>query len=149
MTLNFYTNNSSNKALDKNLTSVVSLSGNLREESSVINPSILIEYSGFIGANYAYIPEFQRYYFIKEITSVRKNLWRVDMHVDVLSSFKSAIRNNTAIIERAQGYYDLYLEDNMLPIEQSTFSTTYALGNDFSQSGVYMLASDSTGVPNT
>lgn len=144
MTITLYTNHSPKKTIGKRLSHVKSMTGTLREECDMINPSVLIENAGVISANYAYIPDFGRYYYITKITSVRQDLWRVDMHVDVRETYKDSIKNNTAIIERASGYYNLYLKDDMLPIQSDTFTTTYTLGSKFNQRGVYMLASDSS-----
>ena len=33
------------------------------------------------------------------------------MHVDVLSTYKDTIRNNSAIVSRQQNKYNLYLQD--------------------------------------
>ena len=146
MTLNLYTNNSPKIKADKDLTLIFSLTGDPVEENSVQNPRMLVELTEYSAADYAYIPEYGRYYFIDDKIWVEGNLWRLVMHVDVRTSFKSQIRNNKALLARAQGYFDLYLEDKMLPLEQSSFTTTYALGSSFAKSGVYMLASDSTPV---
>ncbi len=143
MTINLYKNNSPKKKIGKSLVLVKSMSGTLREECDMINPSVLIENAGVINANYAHIPDFGRYYYITKITSVKQDLWRVDMHVDVRETYKDAIKTNTAIIERASGYYNLYLNDPMLPLQQDNFVTTYTIGNEFGHDGVYMLASDS------
>ena len=143
MVINLYNNKSPKKQIGKTLTSVATLNGSLREQCDMINPSILIENSGVINANYARIPDFGRYYYITKITSVRQNLWRVDMHVDVRETYAEAIKTNIAVIERAEGYYNLYLPDNKLPLTQDNFNITYALGSQFSNAGVFLLASDS------
>ena len=62
-------------------------------------------------ANYLYIPQFNRYYFITDVVNVSANKWQIQARVDVLTSFKSAIRENTAIIERQENEYNLYLDD--------------------------------------
>ena len=82
---------SERQAIHKNLSSDTTLTGSLRGESSIISPSFLIEYSNPSGFNYCYIPEFGRYYFITNITSVRTELWRIDCAIDVLMSFKNQI----------------------------------------------------------
>lgn len=143
MTINLYNNGDSKKKLNKGIVLVKSMTGTLREKCDMINPSVLIENAGVITANYAYIPDFKRYYYITKITSERQGLWRIDMHVDVRMSFREQILANTAIVERASNYYNLYLNDPMLPLQQDSFTTTYTLGNYFSHAGVYMLASDS------
>lgn len=48
--------------------------------------------------NYCYIPDFDRYYFISNITSVRTNLWRIDCSVDVLMSYQAEILNLDVIV---------------------------------------------------
>ena len=144
MNITLYNNSSPKIQIGKSLTVVKSMTGELREECDMINPSILIENAGVISANYAYIPEFGRYYFITKITSVRNNMWRVDMHVDVRETYKTQIRANRAVVARSSGYYNLYLPDNKMPLEQDNFNTTYALGSSFTHTGLYMLASDSS-----
>ena len=143
MNITLYNNSSPKIQIGKNLTVVKSMTGELREECDMINPSILIENAGVISANYAYIPEFGRYYFITKITSVRKDLWRVDMHVDVRETYKNQIKANTAVVARSSGYYNLYLPDSKMPLTQDNFNITYTLGSQFDNAGVFLLASDS------
>lgn len=120
MTIEFYANVSENNALDKTLNPVITLTGTLREESSVIDPVITIENSGTVlSANYAIIPAFNRKYFIKNIESVKNGLWRVYMHVDVLSTYAEQIRSNDAIIERNENEYDLKLNDGIFRTQQN------------------------------
>lgn len=121
MTIILYQNSSENNAVNKNLTELTTLTGTLREQSSIIDPVINI--SGidvYIGSmNYAYIPEFNRYYFITNIESVRNGLWRVSFHVDVLFSYREQIKNNHAIIERNEIEYDLKLNDGLFKTQQN------------------------------
>lgn len=77
-------------------------SGTLREETSVISPVILMELENPSGYNYAYIPEFGRYYFISDMVSVRKGLWRISMKVDVLESFKNYILDLGVILSDSE-----------------------------------------------
>ena len=115
-TLNLYRNNSEKIALDKSLTLIAYYNGVLKAETSIITPTILVEcdLNDVALANYAYIPTFQRYYFITNITSVRKSLVQFDMHCDVLASFKTQIRNNEAVIKRQESQYNLYTDDKQM-----------------------------------
>lgn len=144
MTITLYNNASPKIKIGKSLTVVKTMTGTLRESCDMINPSVLIENAGVINANYAYIAEFGRYYFVKKITSSRNNLWRVDMHVDVRETYANQIKTHKPVLERSENYYNLYLKDNILPLQQDNFTTTYALGSAFENKGVYMLASDSS-----
>lgn len=98
MNITLYTNSSERQAINKTLSNGYQLTGSLRNESSVINPSILIEIDNPSYYNYAYISEFNRYYFITDMISVRTNLWRINMSVDVLMSFASDILNLDVIV---------------------------------------------------
>ena len=84
--------------IGKSFTSQVSYEGYLRDETSIIDPVIMMEMENPTGFNYAYIPEFGRYYFITDIVSVRTNLWRLSMHVDVIESFRNELQNCTCIL---------------------------------------------------
>ena len=83
---------SENNRVVKDLTDEKQLSGELRNQTSVLNPSIRIESAENIaGYNYCYIPEFGRYYYITDITSVRTRVWEVSMRCDVLMSYSAQI----------------------------------------------------------
>lgn len=121
MTLELYSNSSEYAALDKDLELQLTLSGTLREESSIIDPTILVEDldDHITAINYAYIPEFGRYYFITNIESVRNHLWRLTLHVDVLHTYAAGIRANSGIIERNENMYDLQLNDGLFKTRQN------------------------------
>ena len=70
--------------------------------------------------NYFYIPVLGRYYYITEPVSRNNGLWEIRGHVDVLNSFKTQIRQQTALVKRQQFDYNLELPDNQLPTLQSS-----------------------------
>lgn len=98
MNLSLFVNNSEKNKLDKSLSNELKFNGKLREESSVVNPSIMIQTTNPSSYNYAYIPEFNRYYFITDMVSVRTGIWEISMHVDVLMSFKDTIKATQVIL---------------------------------------------------
>lgn len=143
MKIILYNNHSENNKLNKTIVKIVELSGYLREQTSLINPQILIEfhpdqfdgyvkddnqvyviyngikitwdsfiYNYVLSANYVYIPDFNRYYFINDITSVRQNLWRLTLHVDVLMSYKNEIGNTKAFVIRNEFNFDPMVRDD-------------------------------------
>lgn len=104
MTINFKVAISEPNVVEKVTVDTVSLQGTLRNESPVSSPSILVETDSIaigdlVRSNYAHIPEFGRYYYIRECTHFRNHLWVVDMHCDVLMSFSAGIKASSAIIE--------------------------------------------------
>lgn len=130
------------------LVQVADLTGTLRAGSSVVNPSILVELPSvdanelvgddeelvlgdseeieILGAsdavpifNYAFIPEFHRYYFITDCVSVKNRLYMLTMRSDPLMSFKDSILNQSAIIDRCEdeSLYDLMIRDEERPLK--------------------------------
>lgn len=135
MNIVLYVNASKINSVDKNLTKLTTLTGTLREQSSIIDPIITIsDIDNYIGSmNYAYIPEFNRYYFITNVESVQKNLWKVSFHVDVLFTYRDAIRANSAIIERNENEYDLKLNDGLFRTQQNPRIAQLPFPNGFNQ----------------
>ena len=99
MEILLYKTTNANNDLNKTITDKVELVGALRDASSIITPSILIQCNP-IGYNYAYIPKFGRYYYIKNITSFVKGAFIIDLKCDVLMSFKEEILNMSGIVSR-------------------------------------------------
>jgi hypothetical protein len=98
MEIVLYTTGSERHAISKTLQNALELTGSLRGESSVINPSFIVELSNPSQYNYCFIPDFNRYYFITNITIVRTNIWRFDCSVDVLMSYQTEILNLDVIV---------------------------------------------------
>ena len=104
MEVRLFHNNSPNNKIGKSLTSGVTFNGNFRDSSKILKPTVMIETSDLRRYDYAYIPDFDRYYFITEKTAYRTGLWIVDMEVDVLETYKDDIKNLFCIIEATEEY---------------------------------------------
>ena len=117
--INLYQNKAEINRVDKTnyLVSVGTLNGYLREESSLIEPKIIIEYEEVPNFNYVYIAKFNRYYFVQEITSVRTRLFRITLKCDVLMSYKDKILNLNCYIARNEYEFNLDIQDELLPFE--------------------------------
>lgn len=115
MTITVYTNYSEPNVVDKQLVQGQTLTGTLRDSSSVISPTVRIEAdSSILNVNYLWIEEFHRFYFVGDIVSVVNNIWDLYCHVDVLSTYKTQIRKLSAVLARQENIYNLYLEDDRL-----------------------------------
>lgn len=116
MTIKFYTNLSDKIVVDKEISQIGSdVTGTLREGCSIIDPVIKFEAPtgiNLLSANYAYISEFGRYYYINNIKCVG-NLFECYMHVDVLKTYESGIRSNSAVVARQENRFNLYLQDGV------------------------------------
>ena len=107
--------------LAKNFTVKQTLSGTLRNESEIIDPTIIINTTSadIFLCNYMKIPTFGRSYFITSIKSIRNGIYEVQGHCDVLSSFASEIRANNAIILRQEHNFNLLLNDDVFKCKQN------------------------------
>ena len=103
--------------INKNLTYAQNLDGTLKEGTSMINPTIIIERGNsdttLIVKNYAYIAQFgNRYYFITDRKMITNNLMELTLKVDVLMTYKSTILGTPMIIDRAEVSYNNYIHDS-------------------------------------
>lgn len=122
MTIKLYQNSAEPNKVDKSedLSLVAELTGTLREACSITSPVVQLEETGsnpLRNANYMYIVEFDRYYYISDITA-RGHLWEVRAKCDVLMSFKSDILNTTAVIARNLALGDKQINDASAIIHQ-------------------------------
>ena len=66
--------------------------------------------------NYAYIPAYDRYYFIEE-WYFNQALWTATLRVDVLATYKTEIGNSSLYILRAAGAQDGDIIDTLYPAQ--------------------------------
>lgn len=137
MNILLYKTTNANNDLNKTINDKVELVGALREASSIIAPSILIQ-SNPIGYNYAYIPEFGRYYYIKNITAFRKGAYIVDLKCDVLMSFKEEILNMSGIVSRLTTGSP-YVQRDVLCKVTETHKRIDFPATPFTKNGTYIL----------
>ena len=140
MNIKLYNNSSPNNKIGKTLSSEVTLSGSLRDTSKVVRPEVMIESATPLFYNYAYIPDFNRYYFIKEIVSYRTNLWLVKMEVDVLETYKAQIKALDCVIEATESYGgNDYLSNSESWVASVKAKTDIITLNGLLNSGEYIL----------
>lgn len=76
---------------------------------------------GVLEYNYAYIPRFNRYYFINNI-SWDNGMFILNLKCDVLGTYKTAIGNYTGFVVRASAANDSMIEDTFRTVNQLTSS---------------------------
>ena len=139
MTLTLYTNTSEKIAVSKNLHELANFSGTLRAGTSIIDPVISIAGALPPTANYAYVPEFGRYYFITDIQSEYNGFYTLYMHVDVLMTYAAQIRAQRAVIARQENSWNLNLNDGIFKTYQNPIIKVQAFPSGFSAQQ-YILA---------
>ncbi len=123
--MKLYRNSSEQNRVDKSkyLESAGVLNGVLRDECDMVNPVIVIEYHKVPDFNYIYIPAFKRYYFLTKFEFVRKNAYRLFLHVDVLMSYKDGIKNLECLVLRNEYIYNKYISPKINNIIEKDYYT--------------------------
>ena len=130
MQIVLYKNASEPNTINKTISNALTLSGALREESSIYNPKFRISSNSNLAQyNYCYIPEFARYYFISEIVIERNGVYNIYAKCDVLESFKNNILGIECVIERQENDFNLYFSDP----EWKVYETQQIVTRDFPQ----------------
>lgn len=82
--------------------------------ASVVRPVLKVS-SGLIGqsVNYVYVDELERYYYIRNWV-MENGYVQLECEVDVLMSFKDAIKQQNVIVSRQQNSYNLYQVDEKM-----------------------------------
>ena len=134
-------NSSDNRCINKNIIDGEIISGTLRTSTSIISPVITFESNSPLRYNYAYIPEFRRYYYIKNVTSARNNLWEVQFEIDPLMSFKADIFALKVVVNKQsnESNGDEYIDDSSLVTDNLMFNTVYNFPDGFNNNGEYIL----------
>ena len=142
MEIKLYKNLSENNVIGKTLTQIKSVEANLKNDVSVINPTLVLAYTeNILESNYCFIPKFNRYYFIDEIVPITGDRCIVKCRVDVLESFKEDIKSLTVILDKSQSIYksNKYLDDGSFVVENKDFNTIYNFTNGFNDEGTFIL----------
>ena len=134
MNITLMNTDSPNNMINKIVTIVADYTGAVaRVNVSVENPVLILEESvaNIMSANYCFIAEFHRYYFITDKTSDVNGVWTISLKVDVLESFKNEIFHLKGIVQRQKNNYDMYLPDNKIPTDAHKTVSIYNFGGTF------------------
>ena len=113
-------NDSDVNVVSKRLNLLSTVTGVLKERTSIISPTIKISGNLPVECNYLHIPDFNRYYFINDITSVTADVFEISAHVDVLQTYGDQIKSCEAIISRQENDWNLYLDDGSFKAYQNS-----------------------------
>ena len=141
MEIQFFYNQSDDRQINKIIEPGPVLQGEFREESNLMNPSILIQSNEVFRYNYCYIEEFQRYYSISSVTVIRTGLYRVEMNVDVLMSFRHHLLNLSVIVDKQTEHFngDPYIDDGSLISDNMVYAEIYNFLGGFNDAPQYIL----------
>ena len=112
MNMTLYNYSGDVRKLNKYLTTITTVNIiTITDETNILAPTVIIEARAF-NFNYAYIPAFNRYYFVENVDIMRGERIAVRLRVDVLMSHKTAILQSNVIADRSASNSDPYIVDN-------------------------------------
>ena len=137
MIVNLYNNESTANKISKSVTLLAALVGQLVNETNVVAPVIRIYNASFPAFNYAQIPLFNRYYFLRDVRQIRNDVWEISLESDPLMSFNIGSVSGI-LVESKNGGSD-YLEHRHFVRNVKSKTNILTFGSGLLDSGEYIL----------
>lgn len=142
MQIILYTNFSDNRYLSKNITKIMELSCHVKDACSVESPRVVL--TDVLGGklsicNYAYIQDFTRYYYIKDIVADTAGRIELQLQCDVLMTYAGQIRSINTVVDRQEFVYNKYIADSNAPVRTSRVVSYKRVGEFPRANGNFVL----------
>lgn len=109
MIIKLYNTKSTANTINKVLEDELELDITFKDTANILNPIIRLRAIENLDFNYCYIPDFDRYYFIRDIKNEANQIVILSLETDVLESWKEDILKSRVIVSRhkkANKYFD-------------------------------------------
>lgn len=104
MEATLYFNKSDNRYVIKDIEAIRTINVEMIEDTSIVDPVLKLSLpSGYLEANYLWLKDLHRYYYINNVT-LSKGYAYVSCHVDVLMTYAAEIREIKCIVRRQEHY---------------------------------------------
>ena len=113
----------------------------IKSGSGILHPTISLDLGKVNDPsqyNYAYIPNFDRYYFIEEWYFDRA-LWTASLKVDVLATYKTEIGNANLYVMRCASEHDGNIIDTLYPAKSGCSFASDTKSNPWTQGMTYVV----------
>lgn len=135
VTLELYKVTNQPNELTKTLNNAVVVNGAFRSEIDSLDVIVEIE-SNTYDFNYVYIPSLNKYYFLQNIVHVNQKIIRMQLHCDVLMTYKTDILASYGLVTQGgtiNPYYSSIDSDSRQTIRR------FAFPYKFNNNGNYVL----------
>lgn len=119
MTINLSYTIDDPKTVSKSLTSVASsVSITPKGNLDILTPLVVLAYNDdYLSANYAYISDLGRYYFIKDMVLSPGKQIVLQLEIDVRMTWADGIRGCSGVVVRSQSVGPTYFPDDKYPVD--------------------------------
>ncbi len=145
MTITLYRISDDNRQLVKttdNDHKLGDLTAHFKSDVDILNPVLEIAYSGtYATANYVYVSEWGRYYFVRNITTGAQRMF-LECAIDVLMTYSAQIKNLECVLARqeSKNNSNLFLQDGMFKVLQPKDVVVLPWDFTFDKKGSFVLA---------
>lgn len=133
--------NTIGKTWSQEETDIVTIEGKMLFDKDILKPSFIVS-GNFSEFNYAYIPVFNRFYYIDTMQVKTGSMMEISFVCDVLQSFATDIKKNYAILERSESNYNVYMNDGEYWTQQDKEVDTVPFKNSSELEAVFSRSSN-------
>lgn len=131
MQIELYTNFSDNRYLSKNITLINTVDCAIKDKCPVETPKIVL--TNMLGSsinrcNYAYVPQWGRYYYVQNINVDTGGRIELELKVDVLMTYAGQIRTINTVVDRQEFVYNKYISDSNVPVRTNRIVSYKSIG---------------------
>lgn len=118
MLMKLYTTKTPNNSIGKVLENETEYNIKFKSKADRTNPVVVLMSETMIDFNYAYIPDFNRYYFIESIEVTPNKIYNISLRCDVLESFKNDILKSSGFVNQQTTPNKYYNSDYQTEIKK-------------------------------
>lgn len=144
MTIKLLKTSNDENVVNKGYSTIANLNASqANEEISIDAPEIIINYNpAYLECNYCQIPEFNRFYYVRNKSIINGNQLRFSLESDPLMSFKSYILASSCIAARSTSKPNMNIVDplvSFLPIPERRYTRINTAFTPSASGGSYVL----------
>lgn len=99
-------------------------------------PVVVLRSETMIDFNYAYIPDFNRYYFVENIEVTPNKIYNVSLRCDVLESFKDDIKTSSGVISQQTNSNNYFNSDYQTEVKKEVDVITSTVTLDTTKTAI-------------
>ena len=118
MLMKLYTTKTPNNTIGKVLENETEYNIKFKSQANRTKPVVVLMSETMIDFNYAYIPDFNRYYFVESIEVTPNKIYNISLRCDVLESFKNDILKSSGFVNQQTTTNKYYNSDYQTEIKK-------------------------------
>lgn len=118
MMMKLYTTKTPNNTIGKVLENETNYNIKFKSQVERTKPVVVLMSETMIDFNYAYIPDFNRYYFVEKIEVTPNKIYNISLRCDVLESFKNDILESSGFVNQQTTPNKYYNSDYQTEIKK-------------------------------